>query len=197
MHRPRPRHALGMLVMVMLLSGCSLTSNYTFKTGALSPARDAPPLPLTDQHGQPFDLANLSGKAVVLYFGYTACPDACPTTLSDWIEVKRLLGDKAEKVAFVMVTVDPERDTPDQLNRYLTFFDPAFIGLTGDPETIRAVESDYGIFAARDEFDDSAMGYLMSHTTSYLAIDREGKLRLVISHGTEPEIVAEDLRHLI
>jgi len=110
---------------------------------------------------------------------------------------KRLLGDKAEKVAFVMVTVDPERDTPDQLNRYLTFFDPAFIGLTGDPETIQTVESDYGIFAAREEFGDSAMGYLMNHTTSYLAIDRDGKLRLVISHGTEPEIVAEDLRHLI
>ena len=197
MYRPRPRHALGMLVMVLLLSGCSLTSNYTFNTGALSPARDAPPLPLTDQHGQPFDLANLRGKAVVLYFGYTACPDACPTTLSDWIEVKRLLGDEAEQVAFVMVTVDPERDTPDKLNQYLAFFDPSFIGLSGNPETIQNVEREYGIYAAREEFGDSAMGYLMNHTTSYLAIDRDGKMRLVISHGTEPEIVAEDLRHLI
>ena len=197
MYRPRLRHALGMLILVLLLSGCSLTSSYSFKTGAISPARDAPPLPLTDQHGQPFDLATLNGKAVLLYFGYTACPDACPTTLSDWIEVKRLLGDKAEKVAFVMVTVDPERDTADQLNQYLTFFDPSFIGLTGNPETIQDVEREYGIYAAREEFSDSAMGYLMNHTTSYLAIDREGKLRLVISHGTDPEIVAEDLRHLV
>ena len=197
MYRPRLRHALGMLVLVLLLTGCSLTSSYTFKTGTLSPARDAPPLPLTDQHGQPFDLANLNGKVALLYFGYTACPDACPTTLSDWIEVKRLLGDEAEQVAFVMVTVDPERDTPDKLNQYLAFFDPSFIGLSGNPETIQNVEREYGIYAAREEFGDSAMGYLMNHTTSYLAIDRDGKLRLVISHGTEPEIVAEDLRHLI
>ena len=109
MLRPHLRHALGMLALVVLLTGCSLTNSYTFQTGTLSPTREAPALPLTDQQGQPFDLSALRGKAVLLYFGYTACPDACPTTLSDWIEVKRLLGDRAEQVAFVMVTVDPER----------------------------------------------------------------------------------------
>jgi protein SCO1/2 len=186
-----------MLALVLLLTGCSLTNRYTSQAGTLSPARAAPPLPLTDQHGQSFDLSALRGKAVLLYFGYTACPDACPTTLSDWIEVKRLLGDTAEQVAFVMVTVDPERDTPDRLGQYLAFFDPSFIGLTGDPETIQTAEREYGIFAAREEFGDSAMGYLMNHTTSYLAVDPDGKLRLIIAHGTDPEIVAEDLRHVL
>jgi protein SCO1/2 len=186
-----------MIALVLLLTGCSLTTSYTFQTGSLSPTREAPPLPLTDQQGQPFDLSALRGRAVLLYFGYTACPDACPTTLSDWIEVKRLLGDKADRVAFVMVTVDPERDTPDRLGQYLAFFDPSFIGLTGDPETIQTAEREYGIYAAREEFGDSAMGYLMNHTTSYLAVDPDGNLRLIIAHGTDPEIVAEDLRHVL
>ena len=152
---------------------------------------------LVDAKGAPVSEAVFREKPSVTLFGYTHCPDVCPTGLTEmgnWIEA---LGPDADKLRFVFVTVDPERDTPDKLDQYLAFFDPSFIGLSGNPETIQNVERDYGIFAARDEFGDSAMGYLMSHTTSYLAIDRDGKLRLVISHGTDPEIVAEDLRHLV
>jgi len=195
--RLRPYQFLGVLGLAFMLTGCGLTSSYSFKTGAISPPREAPPLPLIDQDGNPFDLSQLNGKVVLVYFGYTACPDACPTTLSDWIEIKRLLGDQADRVAFVMVTVDPERDSAATLNQYLDFFDPSFIGLTGEPETIQKVEQDYGILAVREDFGDSAMGYLINHTTSYWAIDPDGALRLVISHGSDPEIVAEDLRHLI
>lgn len=197
MLRSRMNLALGLLALLLTLSGCNLGGSYAFKTGAISPPRDAPPLPLVDQTGQPFDLTSLKGKVVLLYFGYTACPDACPTTLSDWTEVKRLMGDDADHLAFVMVTVDPERDTAEQLDRYLDFFDSSFIGLTGDPAAIAAAEQDYGIVAIREDFGESAMGYLMNHTTSYWVIDTDTQLRLVVSHGTDPEIVAEDLRHLL
>jgi protein SCO1/2 len=138
-----------------------------------------------------------TGKVVLLYFGYTTCPDACPTTLSDWMEVKRLLGDDADKVEFVMVTIDPARDTEAKLNEYMAFFDPAFIGLTGDQDTITSINMDYGIMAVREEYPESATGYLMNHTTSFWVVDTEGKLRLTFAHGTDPEIVAEDVKHLL
>ncbi len=177
--------------------GVQFQQQLRFKTGTITPPREAPPLQLTDQYGQPFDLANETGKVVLLYFGYTTCPDACPTTLSDWMEVKRLLGDKADKVEFVFVTIDPDRDTTDKMRQYLDFFDPEFIGLSGTQDQITKIQQDYGIMAVREDQPDSAVGYLMNHTTSYWALDTDGKLRLVISHGTDPEIVAEDVRHLI
>ncbi len=184
-----------MMMLAIVVAGCSEDS-YTFQGGELKPLAQAPAIELTNQYGEPYSLTAEKGKAVLLYFGYTTCPDACPTTLSDWIEVKRLLGDKADQVEFVMVTVDPERDTPEKLNEYMAFFDPEFMGLTGDRETITAVTRDYGIMVMREEHPESATRYLMNHTTSFWVIDPEGRLRLTFSHGTDPEIVAEDVEHL-
>jgi len=185
-----------LMLLAMVIAGCSEDA-YEFKGGELKPLAAAPAIELTDQYGEPFSLAAQQGKAVLLYFGYTTCPDACPTTLSDWIEVKRLLGDQADQVEFVMVTVDPERDTVETLNEYLAFFDPAFHGLTGDQAAITAIEQQYGIMAVREEHPESATGYLMNHTTSFWVIDPEGRLRLTFAHGTDPEIVTEDVRHLL
>lgn len=184
------------LLLTLLLAACG-GSAYSFKGGEIKPAAAAAPIELTDQHGQPFSLAAQKGKVVMLYFGYTTCPDACPTTLSDWTEVKRLLGDKAEKVEFVMVTVDPERDTAEKLTQYMGFFDPAFLALRGDQSQIAAVEQAYGVMAVREEYPESATKYLMNHTTSIFVVDRDGRLRLTFAHGTDPAIVAEDLRHLV
>lgn len=188
-----------MLMLIgVALAGCSLNSTpYEFHSGTVNPPREAPPLQLTDQFGQPWDIADQKGKAVLLYFGYTFCPSACPTTLSDWIEVKRLLGDKADQVEFVMVTVDPERDTTEKMRVYMDFFDESFVGLNGSKETLTTIEQDYGIIAVRQDQSNSAVGYLIDHTTSYWVLDPEGKLRLVVSHGTDPELVAEDIRHLL
>lgn len=185
-----------LMLLAMVVAGCSEDA-YTFKGGELKPLAAAPAIELTDQYGEPFSLTAHDGKAVLLYFGYTTCPDACPTTLSDWIEVKRLLGDKADQVEFVMVTVDPERDTVEKLNEYMGFFDPAFYGLTGDQETITAIEQNYGILAVREEYPDSATKYLMNHTTSFWVIDTTGQLRLTFAHGTDPAIVADDVKHLL
>jgi len=187
------------LILILALAGCGRSGgeSYSFQTGEVSPADPAPALNLTDQNGARFSMADQKGKVVLLYFGYTICPDVCPATLSDWTEVRKLLGDKADQVVFVMVTVDPERDTSATLKQYLNFFDPSFIGLTGTQGEISAAESDFGISAIRQDAPDSAAGYLMNHTTSYWAIDTDGNKRLLIAHGTDPEIIAEDLRHLI
>lgn len=189
------RLLVGVALLALVLTSCG-GSAYSFQGGELKPVAPASPIALTDQHGNPWSLADQQGKIVFLYFGYTTCPDACPTTLSDWIEVRRLLGDKADKTEFVMVTVDPERDTAEKLNKYLGFFDPIFVGLTGDAETIKQLERNYGIVAQREEHPESATGYLMNHTTSFWVIDSKGNLRLTFAHGTDPEIVAEDVKHL-
>lgn len=178
------------------LAGCG-ADPYTFQGGEITPAQVAAPFTLTDQYGNPFSIAEQQGKVVMLYFGYTTCPDACPTTLSDWVEVQRQLGDRAADVVFVMITVDPERDTASKLEKYLNFFDPTFYGLTGTQEEITAIEQAYGIVAIREEYPQSATKYLMNHTTSSFVIDQDGKLRLVYAHGTDPAIIVEDLTHLI
>jgi protein SCO1 len=183
-------------VALLALTACGGTS-YVFKGGEITPLSAAAPIDLTDQREGAFSLADQRGKVVLLYFGYTTCPDACPTTLSDWVEVKRLLGDKADDVVFVMVTVDPERDTPAKLEKYMNFFDGEFYGLTGTPEQITEIEQAYGIVAIREEYPNSATKYLMNHTTSTLVIDADGKLRLNYAHGTDPEVIAEDVEHLI
>ncbi len=187
------------LIIMLALGGCSVSGDkaYTFQTGEVSPADPAPALNLTDQNGNAFSLADQKGKVVLLYFGYTTCPDVCPATLSDWTEVKKHLGDDADQVEFVMVTVDPDRDTSAKLAQYLSFFDPTFIGLTGTQSEISNAESDFGVTAIRQDAPDSAAGYLMNHTTSYWAIDTDGNKRLLIAHGTDPEIIAEDVKHLL
>ena len=179
----------------IVLAACG-GEDYEFQGGNLQPVTTTPDFQLTDQYGESWTMSDQTGKIVLLYFGYTTCPDACPTTLSDWIEVKRLLGDQADNVEFVMVTVDPERDTVEKLNQYMAFFDPEFLGLTGDQETITSIEMDYGIMAVREEHPESATGYLMNHTTSFWVVDTENQLRLTFAHGTDPEIVAEDIKHL-
>ena len=178
----------------IVLAACG-GEDYEFQGGNLQPVTTTPDFQLTDQYGESWTMSDQTGKIVLLYFGYTTCPDACPTTLSDWIEVKRLLGDQADNVEFVMVTVDPERDTVEKLN--MAFFDPEFLGLTGDQETITSIEMDYGIMAVREEHPESATGYLMNHTTSFWVVDTENQLRLTFAHGTDPEIVAEDIEHLL
>jgi protein SCO1/2 len=185
---------VGLLSLLAIQTGCG--TNYAFSGSEIDPARPAPKIPLINQVGQPFSLDDYAGKAVVLYFGYTTCPDACPTTLSDYLAVKELLGERAEDVAFVLVSIDPERDTPERLGEYLAFFDPSFIGLTGSAEEIAATARGYGATYERVEYPDSATRYLMDHTTLTYVIDPQGRLRLTYPEAADPAAIAEDLRQL-
>lgn len=162
----------------------------------LESAEPLPDFTLTSSNGEPLSLSDLRGKVVLIYFGYTYCPDACPTTLAQLKKVPAALGDRADEVQVVMVTVDPRRDTPEVLRDYLAAFDPSFIGLTGTEEEIRAAASPFGIYFAAHE-GTAASGYLVDHTTSVTAIDKVGTMRLVFPYETPGEDIAEDVRHLV
>ncbi len=169
---------------------------YAFNGGEL-PGDPAVDLALTDQRGEPFSLESQRDKVVLLYFGYTYCPDFCPTTMLDMMQVGDLLGDNADRTQVVMVSVDPARDTPEHLAEYLEFYDPGFIGLTGSPEATLDATRSYGVMAAPREPAEGSDGYLVDHSTSLFGIDPEGNLALTWAYGTEPANIAEDVEHLL
>lgn len=169
---------------------------YTFQGSLIEPPVAAPQFELTDFNGQPFQLSDLDGQVVVMFFGYTSCPDVCPVTLSDFLRIRADLGQQAEKVSFVFVTVDPERDTPQRLRKYLTNFDPDIIGLTGDRSQLESVWSAYGVYQARAE-GGSQDNYLVDHSSRVYVIDADGDLRLTYLFGTNEELITEDVRHLV
>jgi protein SCO1/2 len=169
---------------------------YAFTGGTYEPPNPAAPIELVDQDNQPFTLEQERGKVAIFYFGYTYCPDYCPTTLVDMQKMKDALGDKAGQVDVIMITVDPERDTPARLKEYLEFFDPAFIGLSGTQEQINQLKMPYGIFLEK-QTPDATGQYLVDHSTQLYAIDPEGNLRLTWPYGTAPEDIAEDIEHIL
>lgn len=163
----------------------------------LEPPRPLQNFTLTDHTGAPFALADLEGRAALVFFGFTHCPDVCPTTLGEFKRVKSLLGEEADEVAFVFVSVDPQRDTPERLAQYVGAFDPAFIGLTGDDAALRPIAQEFGVYYQVVPLEDSATEYLVDHTASSFALDREGRLAIVFSYGTPPDAIAQRLRALL
>lgn len=155
----------------------------------------APAIDLEATTGGMASLDSFGGKLVVVYFGYTHCPDVCPTTLSSLNRALDLIGDGAEDVQVVMVTVDPERDTVDYLAEYMTYFDESFIGLTGPIEDISRIATAYGVFFAAEEGDVES-GYTVAHNASLMVIGRDGHLRLILPPELTAEQIADDLRYL-
>lgn len=185
-----------LLGLVALFATRVLGLSYTFKGSLIDPPLPAEDFTLKDQHGQTFHLGGHRGEVVLIFFGYTHCPDVCPVTLADFRQIKEQLGDKADRVKFVFVTVDPERDTPERIAQHLANFDPDFIGLTGEPEELRAVWDAYGVYADKSEAG-SASGYLVDHTARVYVVDGSGNLRLTYAFGTENQAMAQDVDHLV
>ena len=156
-----------------------------------------PDFALTDQHGSLFRLSDQRGNVVLLFFGYTQCPDVCPTTLATWRRVHEGLGDDADRVRFVFVTVDPERDTPERLGLHVGAFNPDFIGLTGEPDELQAVYQVFDVFFEKDTSSGSAAGYLISHTATTFVLDPEGNWRLRETYGTPVEDLVYDVHELL
>ncbi len=150
---------------------------------------------LTAHTGEEVHLKDFRGQVVLLYFGYTFCPDACPATMNELKTMREALGERADRVQVLMVSVDPERDTPEALAAYLGHFDDSFLGLTGSEEQILAAATPLGVYYSKNE-GSAATGYLVDHTTSLVAVDQDGYLRLIYSHGTAGEDIAEDMRYL-
>ncbi|OGO71389.1 MAG: hypothetical protein A2Z49_08010, partial [Chloroflexi bacterium RBG_19FT_COMBO_56_12] len=165
--------------------------------GTLIQSQDvAPDFTLTTQQAQTASLSDFRGKLVVLYFGYTSCPDVCPATLVEINNALEELGEKSEVVQVIMVTVDPERDTPQKLAEYLAHFNPDFIGLTGSPEQIAEAAALYGIYLGKNEGSD-AIDYLVDHTATLMVIDQEGYLKLIVPFGTTAKEIADDLAYIL
>lgn len=136
------------------------------------------------------------GKIVLIYFGYTFCPDICPATLASVAQALRDMGTKAEDIQLIMVSLDPGRDTPEKLAEYVAHFHPSFIGITGTQAQLDEVASLYGIYYQKTQGSD-ASGYLIDHTATLLVLDREGYLKLVFPFGVTPQEIADDLKYML
>jgi protein SCO1/2 len=187
--------ALG-LILTVGIGSVLLKKPYQVQGSLLEPPIPAEDFGLVDQHGDPFRLSDQRGDMVLIFFGYTHCPDICPSTLSEFQSIKKGLAEDADSVEFVFVTVDPERDTPQVLAEYLGFFDPDFIGLSADRETLRPVWDAYGVYQNRRDVN-SAVGYLVDHSTRMYVIDRTGNLILTYPFGFETEKIIHDLAYLL
>jgi protein SCO1/2 len=163
----------------------------------LNPPRPLEDFTLTDHTGAPFSLSDLRGRPALVFFGFTNCPDICPTTLGEFKRVKSLLGRDADEVTFVFVSVDPQRDTPERLAEYVGAFDPAFIGLTGDDAALRPIAQEFGVYYQAVPLEGSETAYTVDHTASSFALDREGRLAIVFSYGTPPDAIVQRIRALL
>lgn len=150
---------------------------------------------LTDHTGQARSLAGFKGKAVALFFGYTHCPDVCPTTMLEYAEAMKVLGAEADKVQVLFVSVDPQRDTRQVLAGYVPHFDPRFLGLTGSAAAIDKVKAQYQIVAQK--VPASGGSYTVDHSAGSYLFDRQGKLRVYEAYGTPSTVLAHDLRELL
>jgi protein SCO1/2 len=170
--------------------------SYEFQGSLIDPPFPAADFALTDQHGETFKLSDHGGKVVLIFFGYTNCPDVCPVTLSEFRQVKAQLGEKADRVQFVYITVDPARDTVERIGEHLENFDPTFFGLTGNLSDLESVWKAYGVYAAKVD-TGSAAGYLVDHTARVYAIDVNGNLRLTYPFETDSDAIADDVFFLL
>ena len=168
----------------------------SFRGTVYDPPLPAPEIELARDNGSSFKLSAMRGKIVLLYFGYTFCPDVCPTTLSDLRRVMDDLGEDATRVQVLFVTVDPERDAPEKMREYVSHFNPTFIGLSGSMEELEVIWSDYGVYREEEQLPNSATGYLVNHTARVYLIDQNGNLRLSYSFGTPTDDIVHDLKIL-
>ena len=193
-----PWFLLGSLAVVLLgLWAGGLLRPYVFNgTVIQSDAKAARMTNLVYDNGDPVDLEALRGDVVLVYFGYTHCPDLCPTMLSTVDASLDELGDRADRVRTLMVTVDPARDDQEYVGEYVRFFDDGFRGVWGSEQDVRLVATKYGVHFAYDEADEDG-NYLVAHTASLMAIDPEGVLRVVYPVGVTQEQLTSDLRELL
>ncbi|HEV3008223.1 MAG TPA: SCO family protein [Burkholderiales bacterium] len=187
------RRFWSIIICSAALAACE-GSKPQFKSTDITGAPYGQSFELTDHTGKPRRLEDFRGKAVVLFFGFTHCPDICPTTLADISHAIQQLGPDAQRVQMLMVSVDPERDTPESLAKYVTAFDPRFLGLRGDLEATKKVAAEFKIYFAKRKTGDS---YNVDHSAQSYVIDPQGRLRLLVRHDRIAQDLAADLRALL
>jgi len=197
---PAQRTAILLAIAVVataLLAACG--AQHEFAGTPYNPIIDAPEIVGTDQDGSTFRLSDLQGSVTLLFFGYTFCPDICPTTLGLMSGVANQLGDRADELAVVLVSVDPERDTPERLNVYMNAFNEDFIGVHLEDKALAQAKTDYGVFAEKRVLDpeQSKADYLIDHTGWIYLIDAKGQLRAVFGTDATVAGIVGDVRYLM
>ena len=192
--------ALGAAALVstttFVLTACKDESKPKFQGVDVTGAEYAKDIPLQDVNGQRRSLKDFAGKVVAVFFGYTQCPDVCPTTLQEFVEVKQALGADGNKLQAIFVSLDPGRDTPEVLKAYLANFDESFVGLHGTPDEIAAVAKDFKIFYKKVPGKTEG-SYTLDHSAGTYLYDPQGRLRVYERYGVGSQVVAQDVKALL
>jgi protein SCO1/2 len=188
--------ASGILSARWLLQDQSAREPAVATATLLAPPRPLPPLALVDQDNRPFGADRLRGGWTFVFFGFTSCPDVCPVTMSALAQTRKLLADlpEAQRPRVVMISVDPQRDTPERLATYVKAFDPSFVGATGTKPAIDELAQRMGVLAAIRPLDGD--NYSVDHTTSVFLVDPDGALRALFSAPHTPKLIADDYRRI-
>lgn len=194
MSRYAPAIARSLLPVAGALLAFSASAAPPLKAGTFTPAQTAPQFSLSGSDGEELELSDYRGKVVVIGFGYTSCPDVCPTTLATLAQARRKLGATAADVQVIYITVDPQRDDAQRMKQYLASFDPTFIGGTGNEERLAAVRKQYGVTAEKKGHGTS---YGVAHSSSTYLVDRAGRLRALMTYGHGPDDYVHDLAILL
>lgn len=178
-----------------LLAACT-PEPVVFRNTDLTGATFGRDFALSDHNGQQRSLIDFRGKAVVVFFGYTSCPDICPTTLARFAEVMKTLGGEAGRVQVLFITLDPERDSAERLKDFVPWFHPSFVGLRGEAAQIKATTEEFRVFGARKNVEGE-LGYVIDHSTGAYVFDPAGRIRLYVKDTASVEDVVADLRLLL
>ena len=188
--------ALALTAVTLMLAGCGEKAAVQFQNTDLTGASFAKDFALTDHTGKPRTLADYKGKVVVIFFGYTQCPDVCPTTMAEMATVMKELGPSAKDVQVLFITVDPERDTQELLSHYVPAFDKRFVGLYGTPEQTAATAKEFKVYYSKVE-GKTPGSYSIDHTAASYVFDRNGKVRLLVRHNQGPGPIVHDIKQLL
>ncbi len=193
----KPYIAAAVLAVIMLtLSGCFGNADTPrFKLTDVTGVAFGKQLKLTDHNGQKRTLSDFNGKVVTVFFGFTHCPDVCPTTLGEMALIMKELGDDAGRVQVLFVTVDPQRDTPEVLKQYVPAFHPSFLGMTGSADDVARTAKEFKIFFQRQNLPSG--GYTMDHSAGTYILDVQGRLRLFAQYGAGAPALLHDIRLLL
>lgn len=188
---------IGMLVILAIATAVFLFQEQEFR----GVRYESPATPYNFRLSAPdertIQLSDFRGQVVLLFFGYTSCPDVCPTTLAELRQVRADLEEDAQWVQVIFITVDPERDTPDRIQNYVSAFDPTFVGLSGNELELEAVWQAYGVIREINDTTVTGAGYLVTHSARTYLIDPDGNLFLSYSYGTPPDDILHDVRLLL
>jgi protein SCO1/2 len=196
----KARRAIIIAVVFVLIIVVAITlgnfKTYQFKGSLIDPPADAQDFELVDAGGNSFRLSDQLGKVVILFFGFTHCPDVCPTTMAEFKVIHTELGEDSRDVKFVFISIDPERDTPEKVDAYVSAFNPDFIGLTAGEEELEPIWKAYGVFSEKQSTEDDKM-YTLMHSSIVYVIDKAGKWRSTFPFELGPLEMAADIAQLL